>query len=175
MNGDSVAMIENFGPASVTELDVREMMTAGEEPLPRILELADALPPGRVLHVRTQFQPLVVFREMAERGFECWSASFGEDDWSSWFWWADHPPTPEEPTPAPQPLDEDVVDLRSMAPPEPLLWIMDWIGDAATSDVLRVALPRYPAPLEALLAGSGWLVAIDTERSDGVVVRIAAG
>lgn len=167
-------MNQEFDPAAVTELDVRDLLTRGEEPLATILAHADALEPGRVLHVRSPFQPAPLYEVMTARGFAWRNARFADDDWSSWFWRPAAPPPPpptreaDRPTTAPA----GVTDLRSLTPPEPLLWILRWTADAVPGASLRVMLPFYPTPLPDLLAGSGWGVALEEERTDGVVVRI---
>ncbi len=166
-------MSSDFDPAGVRELDVRAVLEAGREPLPLILAAADALPPGGVLHLRSPFEPVPLFRVMAGRGFDGRSQEFGEGDWSSWFWRHAEPPAPpaavrdnEFPPPA------GVIDLRTLPPPEPLLWILRWTSARQGDAALRVMLPFYPTPLEDLLAASRWRVTLEEEREDGVVVRI---
>ncbi len=165
-------MSEDFDPSVVTDLDVRELIARGLQPLPLILEMADALEPGHVLHLRSPFQPAPLYGVLAERGFAYKFASFAEDDWSSWFWHADQPPRAANPRAAErQPPPDGVVDLRWLAPPEPLLWVMRWAGEPDAEE-LRVMLLFFPTPLQDLVSGSGWKVTQESERSDGVVVRI---
>lgn len=163
---------DDFDPEVVTDLDVRELLARGLEPLPVILAVADSLEPGHVLHLRSPFQPAPLYGVLSQRGFEYKFASFAEDDWSSWFWRADSPPraAPTARIEREGPPD-GVTDLRWLAPPEPLLWVMRWAGEHSEGE-LRVMLPFFPTPLPDLLDGSGWKVSLDTEREDGVVVRI---
>ena len=165
-------MSDDFDPALVTDLDVRELVLRGQEPLPVILELADALEPGRVLHIRSPFQPTPLYGVLGSRGFDHKFARFADDDWSSWFWRADHPPRPAPEIVSPhQPPPDGVTDLRWLAAPEPLLWILKWTS-APSAPALRVMLPFFPAPLPLLLDDSGWGVRLESEREDGVVVVI---
>jgi uncharacterized protein (DUF2249 family) len=158
----------DFDPAAVTDLDVRELLARGMQPLPLILEMADALEPGRVLHVRSPFEPVPLYTVMSDRGFTHRASKFADDDWSSWFWRDDQPPP--RPTPPPRrDAPEGTTDLRWLAPPEPLLWILAWCGEHPEGS-LRVMLPCYPAPLIALLGDDGWQVRLEAEREDGVVV-----
>lgn len=163
---------DDFDPAVVTDLDVREMLARGLEPLPLILELADGLEPGRVLHVRSPFQPTPLYGVLAARGYAHSFASFANDDWSSWFWRTDQPPrrAPIVATTR-QPVPDGVTDLRWMAPPEPLLWVLQWTS-RPTGTSLRVMLPFFPTPLPELLDSAGWTVRQELEREDGVVVVI---
>jgi uncharacterized protein (DUF2249 family) len=162
----------DFDPAVVTDLDVRELLARGEEPHATILTRADALGAGEVLHVRSPFQPTPLYQVMTERGFAWRNARFADDDWSSWFWHADQPPPPARAMAATTATPEGVTDLRPLAPPEPLLWILRWTAEAPDGALLRVMLPFFPTPLPDLLAGSGWTVETEEEREDGVVVRI---
>lgn len=166
-------MNQDFDPAVVTDLDVRDLLARGEEPLAQILASADALEAGGVLHVRSPFQPTPLYQVMSERGFAWRNARFADDDWSSWFWRADQPPPPPRAPEASNAAPDGVTDLRPLAPPEPLLWIMHWTATADPGATLRVMLPFYPAPLPDLLADSGWGVELEEERGDGVVVRVA--
>lgn len=165
-------MSQDFDPAVVTDLDVRELLARGLEPLPVILELADALEPGCVLHIRSPFQPAPLYGVMAERGFAHKFARFADDDWSSWFWRTDQPPPEPKPVAVGhQPAPDGVTDLRWLAPPEPLLWVLRWVADPS-APTLRVMLPFFPTPLVELLAESGWTVRLVEERGDGVIVEL---
>ena len=165
-------MSDDFDPAVVTDLDVRELIARGLQPLPLILEMADGLEPGRVLHIRSPFQPSPLYGVLSERGFEHRFACFAEDDWSSWFWRADQPP-PSAPAIATthQPPPDGVTDLRWLAAPEPLLWVLQWVG-APTAPSLRVMLPFFPTPLPMLVDEAGWKVRLESETAEGVVVAI---
>ncbi len=166
-------MSSDFDPAGVRELDVRAVLEAGQQPLPLILAAAEALPSGGVLHLRSPFEPVPLFQVMAGRGFDGRSQEFGEGDWSTWFWRRAEPPAPpaRATDPAP-PAPTGVTDLRALPPPEPLLWILRWTSAHDGATALRAMLPFYPAPLEELLAATAWRVTLETERPDGVVVRI---
>lgn len=164
-------MSTDFDPAGVRELDVRALLEAGQQPLPLILAAADALPPGGVLHLRSPFEPLPLFQVMGGRGFDGRSQEFGAGDWSTWFWRRDEPPAPPAPPDSAAAPPPDVVDLRALPPPEPLLWILRWTAARPEGSVL-VMLPFFPDPLPDLLAPAGWLVRVAAEREDGVVVRI---
>lgn len=165
-------MSDDFDPAVVTDLDVRELVARGLQPLPLILELADGLPPGRVLHIRSPFQPSPLYGVLGQRGFAHRFARFAEDDWSSWFWRADQPPrrAPEVAV-SHKPPPDGVTDLRWLSAPEPLLWVMQWVS-APTAPSLRVMLPFFPTPLPMLVDEAGWQVRLESETDEGVVVVI---
>jgi len=63
------APLPDFDPAVVVDLDVRDDLRAGREPLARILATAEALPAGGVLHLRAPFQPTPLFTVLARLGY----------------------------------------------------------------------------------------------------------
>lgn len=164
----------SFDPTLLHELDVRDILGRGEEPLALILRTADAIAEGHVLHLRSPFQPVPLYQVLGSRGFEHHSVMFESDDWSTWFWRHDAPPA-DRPEPAAgrlPPIDADVLDLRMLPAPEPLLRILE--ATDRSDAPFRVALPAFPAPLIAILDGCGWGLTTETELEDGsFVVRIA--
>lgn len=167
--GDSA--LPDFDPDVIVDLDLREELRAGVPPLARINEEADRLGPGGVLHLRTPFQPRPLFALLGQRGFLHHSQPFAEDDWSSWFWRADTPP--ERRVAAPQPsaaVEEGVLDLRALPPPEPLLIILDRIGHYP--EPFDVLLPFDPDVLRDFLAAQGWTATLMEVGTDGVRLRI---
>lgn len=164
----------SFDPALLHELDVRDILRRGEQPLDLILQTADALEAGHVLHLRSPFEPIPLFGVLAQRGFEHHSTMFESDDWSTWFWRQDAPPADR---PAPTvglrtPIDPAVLDFRTLTPPEPMLRILERIDRADSA--FQVALPVFPAPLVAILDGCGWGVTVERELEDGAyLVRVA--
>jgi hypothetical protein len=163
-------MTDSFDPAVVADLDATAMLAKGEDPLQAILTAAEALPPGKVLHVRSPFEPMPLYQVMAERGFEHRSSQFGEQDWSSWFWHAEHPPEAARSVEPLAPAPEGVMDLRHLSPPEPLLWILE--ATAGSKEPIRMMLRCFPTPLVEMLEPQGWTVREESAGPDGVVVTV---
>ncbi|MBK9547981.1 MAG: DUF2249 domain-containing protein [Gemmatimonadetes bacterium] len=84
-------MLPEFDPSTIVDLDVRDELAAGREPLPQILKVAEQLGPGQVLHLRSPFRPSPLSARLGHLGFASHSFCFGDDDWSTWFWKADTP------------------------------------------------------------------------------------
>lgn len=164
----------DFNPANIVELDVRDILRTGGEPLPQILASAERLPPGWVLHLRSPFQPVPLFAVMAQRDFRHHTTMFAGDDWSTWFWRAgDEETVSRDAAAAPEvvarsPAPEGTWDLRDLPPPEPLLAILAHVQD--TTGAFTVVLPMAPTPLAALLDGQGWAVRDAVTLDDGSVV-----
>jgi|CXWL01.1.fsa_nt_gi hypothetical protein len=164
--------LPEFDPATIVDLDVRDELAAGREPLPQILAVAKGLGDGQVLHLRSPFRPSPLSARLGQLGFASHSFCFGDDDWSTWFWKADAPVRAPTATMAVEPAPTGVLDLRLLPPPEPLLVILQRVEESrAAFDVL---LPFFPEPLVALLEPAGRRVTLIESRADGVQVRIEA-
>lgn len=164
------AELPDFDPSQVADLDVRDVIREGGEPLPAILAAADRLAPGGVLHLRSPFQPVPLFAVMGQRGFVHYSTMFASDDWSTWFWHEGEQVErhPEAVPAARSPAPDGSWDLRDLPPPEPLLALLERVETATTPFV--VVLPFAPTPLAALLDGQGWAMAAPETLPDGSVV-----
>lgn len=173
MSPDPDAELPPFDPATIVDLDVRDDLAAGREPLPRILLAIDALAAGSVLHLRSPFQPAPLCTLLGTRGFLSRSIAFADDDWSTWFWQVETPiPPRESPSHSRSPDLDGILDLRALPPPEPLIAVIERVNaSAAAFDVL---LPFFPEPLVALLEPARRRVVLVESRPDGVVVRIEA-
>lgn len=165
-----IRALPDFNPSRISDLDVRDVIRQGGEPLPAILAAAERLGPGGILHLRSPFPPVPLYAVMGERGFVHYSTMFGSDDWSTWFWHEGDPverhpdATPAVRTAAP----DGAWDLRDLPPPEPLLAILERVETADAP--FAVVLPCAPTPLAALLDGQGWAVLASMTLADGSVV-----
>ena len=170
--GHAEASLPDFDPAVLIELDLRDDLRSGREPMTRILAATDALPAGGVLHLRTPFEPVPLFAVLARRGLAHHTEAFAADDWSSWFWRSAAPPGPATtPSLATAPAPAGVLDLRHLPAPEPLVAIMARITrEDAPFDVL---LPFDPPILDTLLAPHGWCATRIHVTADAAQLRIA--
>jgi hypothetical protein len=162
--------LPDFDPAVVVDLDVRDDLRAGREPLARILAVAESLPQGSVLHLRSPFQPTPLFTVLARLGFAFHTEPFADDDWSSWFWKST--PAIAGPSAVPESPDSgDTWDLRNLPAPEPLRLVLERVaGEPVAFDVL---LPAYPEILDGLLAAQGWKVTLLAHSAGGAKVRLS--
>ncbi|MGH7862203.1 MAG: DUF542 domain-containing protein, partial [Candidatus Dormibacteraceae bacterium] len=62
-------------------LDVRQDLTAGEDPLGKILAAADGIGEGQCLAIVVGFEPVPLYGVLAERGFAHHSARTCDGDW----------------------------------------------------------------------------------------------
>lgn len=163
------APLPDFDPAAIVDLDVRDELRAGREPLAAIRSAAASLPTGGVLHLRSPFQPTPLFTVLTRLGFEFHTESFADDDWSSWFWRDEMlPKSPVVPDTMTQDVD-GAWDLRNLPPPEPLRLVLERI--AGTSSAFEVLLPAYSDMLVGMLAGHRWDVDVITMSASGARIR----
>lgn len=80
------ALVEYPAAAPVQELDVRDDLRAGHNPLIKVLTAVGDLEPGAVLHLRTTFAPIALVEILEAQGFVHHLTSAGDDEWSVWFW-----------------------------------------------------------------------------------------
>jgi hypothetical protein len=156
----------------LTDLDLRDDLRSGREPLARILAAANVLPPGSVLHLRTPFEPAPLFFVLSQRGFAHHTEAFAADDWSSWFWCSASPPAPATlvKSLAAALAPAGVFDLRHLPPPEPLVAILARI--TREDAPFEIILPFDPPILDAVLAAQGWRAERLDAAADSVRLRI---
>jgi hypothetical protein len=166
------ATLPEFDPAVVIDVDVREDLRSGREPLARILGVAKSVPPGRVLHVRAPFQPVPLYNVLAQQGFAHHSERFSDNDWSTWFWRSDAPPAPAAPTIAllASVVPGGVIDLRALPAPEPLVTILARV--TRSDEPFEVMLAFDPPILDAILAQQGCRVERVSVSADGARLKI---
>jgi uncharacterized protein (DUF2249 family) len=66
-------------------LDVREDIRQGREPFERIMTAVGQLGPGDTLLLINSFEPLPLYRVMAQNGFTHWAERTAEGDWKVYF------------------------------------------------------------------------------------------
>jgi len=167
-------MLPDFDPSVVVDLDVRDDIRAGREPLARILAVANTLPVGSVLHLRATFQPTPLFIVLGRLGFEHHSECFADDDWSSWFWRGELAPPLATVDPVPLPLD-GAWDLRGLPAPEPLHRILERITNDQTLSKLNVLLPAYSDLLSSILTEHGWRIDVVATSGNSVMAALTRG
>ncbi len=69
----------------VVTLDVREDIRQAREPFERIMAAAGKLQPGDMLLLINSFEPLPLYRVMAQNGFTHWAEQTADGDWKVYF------------------------------------------------------------------------------------------
>jgi uncharacterized protein (DUF2249 family) len=176
--------------APVVEVDVRDDLREGREPLARIMGAVNRLGEGEVLRVRAIFHPVPLLTVLGKRGFASESQEHAPDDWSVWFW---REPPQESPTPArtdealtlssrtreasvgtSSPGDDHTVwlDVRGLQPPEPLVRTLAALETLPDGHQLVQLTERVPQLLLPMLAERGFACELDDSHADRVLLRI---
>lgn len=163
--------LPDFDLAAVVELDVRDDLRAGRQPLTRILAAVDALAEGAVLHLRTPFLPTPLIALLTSRGLAFNTHGFANDDWSSWFWRGTISAPVRDATAHSQLSTAGAWDLRPLAAPEPLRLLLERV-DSAT-EAFDALLPGFSPIIPELLADQGWGATVVETADDGVKVHVA--
>jgi hypothetical protein len=167
--------------ARLSVLDVREDIRAGREPLARITGAVRALGPEQVLVLRAPFEPIPLYHVLAKRGFAHWAESGAPDDWTVWFYRGPDQPVGESqpsaacegsPASAGGPAADavEVIDVRGLEPPQPMLRILQALDRLGPDAPLVVRHDRRPILLYPLLEDRGF--AHETDEPEPGLVRI---
>jgi uncharacterized protein (DUF2249 family) len=77
-------VIDPLSSKTVT-VDVREDIRQGREPFEKIMAAVDQLQPGETLLLIVSFEPLPLYRVMAQNGFAHWTERMTDGDWQVYF------------------------------------------------------------------------------------------
>lgn len=154
----------------LVDVDVREDLRAGREPLRKILDAVQALTPGQVLRVRATFEPAPLYAVLGKRGLASFTEHLGNDDWRVWFFRSESPAgRPAAPAPAPSTTEEDgviVLDVRGLEPPEPLQRTLEALAALPRGGTLVQLNVRVPQFLLPKLEERGFAYEIRVQSTD---------
>jgi len=157
--------------AQVADLDVRDDLRAGKEPLRQILEAVRALPEGHVFRLRAIFEPAPLYDVLAKQGFGHFTERFEKDDWRVWFF---RDPNARDSVPKAKPAapaeDEGVIvlDVRELEPPEPMQRTLEALSTLEPGQTLVQINARVPQFLLPKLEERGFSYEI-REQSEELV------
>ena len=176
--------------APVVEVDVRDDLREGREPLTRIMAAASALRESEVLHLRAIFHPVPLLTVLGKRGFASESQEHAPEDWSVWFWRE----SPEEAPMSPRTREARVgssrasearvgtssatddhtvwLDVRGLQPPEPLVRTLAALETLPAGHQLVQLNERVPQLLLPMLVERGFACELDDSHADRVLLRI---
>ncbi|RUM97643.1 DUF2249 domain-containing protein [Pseudaminobacter arsenicus] len=165
------------------DLDVRPLLSAGEEPFGKIMETVSALGEGEGLRLLATFKPIPLFSVLGSKGFSYEAREIGGGDWEVLFTPAGTAQPEETPAPLPASKDEEWpqparhMDNRELDPPEPMVRILAAVEEMNPGEVLSALLCREPIFLLPELAKRGhrWQGAFEPDGTTyRLLVRIEA-
>jgi uncharacterized protein (DUF2249 family) len=143
------------------ELDVRPLLARGEEPYSAIMAAVEALADDEALVLRSPFEPTPLHRVLGGKGFAHASRELAPDDWETVY---RRPPADAEEEPV-------TLDVRGLAPPEPMERTLAALEDLPAGRELLQVNDRVPAFLLPLLDERGYRYRIG-EDERGTLVTI---
>jgi len=155
----------------IADLDVREDLRAGKEPLRQILEAVRALPEGHVFRLRAIFEPAPLYDVLAKQGFGHFTERFEKDDWRVWFFRDPNARASVAKPKAAAPAEDDgmiVLDVRELEPPEPMQRTLEALSKLEPGQTLVQINARVPQFLLPKLEERGFSYEI-REQSDELV------
>lgn len=143
-------------------LDVRPIIEAGTDPFKIIMQAVRDLAENQTLHLLNSFEPVPLYSVLGGKGYD--HVRKREDGiWHIWFFKKKAHGMTESPTnPGPSVAGSDVgekmieLDVRGLAPPEPMMRILETVGTMRETDILLVHHHREPMMLYEKLEERGF-------------------
>jgi len=160
----------------IVDLDVREDLREGREPLRRILETVKTVPKGSIFRLRATFEPVPLFTVLGRQGFANFSERFADDDWRVWFYrdevlaQAAANPVHAEVSDLPDDGDMVILDVRGLEPPEPMMRTLEALAALPPGKTLLQINQRVPQFLLPKIRERGFTYEIREQSRD--LVRI---
>lgn len=142
------------------ELDVRPILAGGTDPLKTILQHTEQLAPDEYLHLINSFEPVPLYSVLGKRGFDH-HTEFVDGTFHVRFYRRmpaseKMPPTPGVPAEVPGREKVIELDVRQLAPPEPMMKILEALPQVDEQTLLFVHHHREPLFLYEKLQARGY-------------------
>lgn len=182
--------LQNIPHEKVNELDVRPILRAGGEPFKEIMAAVKNTSAGGALRLRATFEPMPLFRVLGAQGWNHWVEYGKDDDWIVWFYQSgDQESEPATSTPTIELRDllhkmpelvqrlkttskNWVLDVRCLAPPEPLELTLAVAEKLPPGTVLTQVNQRVPQFLFPLLDERNLEYQVIKDEGDEIHVEI---
>jgi len=175
---------------NIVTVDVREDLKAGRQPCGRIMEAVAGLRPDQALRLLVPFEPVPLYGVLGARGLRHTTRVLPDGDFEVLFTWDQEGASgpagfdPESQAGArcgcgcsegagavPEPLE---LDLRGLAPPEPMTRILEVLPHLPPGGVLTARTDRQPMHLYPLLARRGFHARTDSLPDGSFLTTITA-
>jgi uncharacterized protein (DUF2249 family) len=163
--------------AETVDLDVRPILAGGDDPFTEIMTAAAALKPGQRLRIVAPFRPAPLIRVFQSKGFSYQEKALGGTDWEIVFVAPEVPVSGLASAPAgepgwPAPVRQ--LDVRDLAPPEPVTRTLAASEEMAEGEVLSVVFGREPLLLLPELAkrGHAWRGDFEGCKAYRLLIRV---
>lgn len=149
-------LLLNIPPEKIIDLDVRPDIQSGSDPFLKIKNTVDLLKEDEALHLINIFEPVPLYFVLGKRGYAHWTEKV-DSVWHIYFYKGANNDTDEKAKEESAVLDDVIeLDVRELAPPEPMMQILNTLPRMTGSSVLVVHHHREPMMLYDKLSERGF-------------------
>lgn len=159
-------------------LDVREDINQGREPLSKILSTASQLKPHQKLMIIAPFEPVPLYHVLGSQGFDHDATPRGDGDWEVVFKRkGEASDQPESDPTSPEihgnnEAETHEIDARGWEPPQPLIKILETLGNLPQGGTLQARTDRRPIHLFPHLQERGFEATSEEQEDGSYITRI---
>lgn len=153
--------LNNFHIDKFIKLDVRPAIDSGEDPFLQIMEKIKVLKDDEVFHLINSFEPMPLYSVLGNKGFEHWTEK--ENGVFNVYFFKDKSKSinTDLSLANAQSVNPDYkkvieIDVRELAPPEPMIKILEKLSEIDEETILVVHHHREPAMLYPKLEERGY-------------------
>lgn len=154
-------ILNNLGSDKIFNLDVRPILESGVDPFQNIMKAVKEIKEDEVLLIINSFEPIPLYTVLGKNGFEYWTEK--ENDVFKIYFYKNkkviHDENSLEQKAPPKEFDyKNVIelDVRELAPPEPMVKILETLSQVDENTVLLVHHHREPMMLYPKLEERGY-------------------
>lgn len=164
-------VLNKINPENFIKLDVRPTIESGKDPFLDIMEKIKTLKEDEVLHLINSFEPMPLYSVLGNKGFDHWTEQldgvfnvyFYKNNSKSVKTKQDKENTKTVNTELKKVIE---IDVRELAPPEPMIKVLESLSDVDEETVLVVHHHREPAMLYPKLEERGYTAMINKIKED---------
>ncbi len=156
--------LKNISPGKIVDLDVRNEIASGKDPIHKIKGVINNLKEDEVFHLINSFEPVPLYTVLGNKGFKHWTEKNGEV-WNVYFYKDGTPVLKQgikndDSNIQSKPIEGIVeLDVRNFQPPEPMIKILEMLPQLSDDTILLVHHHREPVMLYDKLAERGYTAA----------------
>lgn len=148
------AFLASLKQEQVISMDVRPILSSGEDPLQQIMQKIKSVEPGQALKIINTFEPTPLILLLQKKGFETFTDEIAADHFETYFYKATAS-SAEEQLPAPDMADWDKlivqhdgkmksIDVRHLEMPQPMMTILEELDNLESGSALYVHHKKIP-------------------------------
>lgn len=154
-------VLNKIKPEKLIKLDVRPTINSGKDPFLDIMEKIKKINEDEVLHLINSFEPMPLYSVLGNKGFEHWTEKV-DGVFNVYFFKdssklvKDERGNIDEQSVSPDYKKVIEIDVRELAPPEPMIKVLESLSGIDEETVLVVHHHREPAMLYPKLEERGY-------------------